>query len=465
MTILEAHVVVSSGDNHSHAKNEELIISNPDDISCTKFKGKKSTFLQGCYNLIKGNIGAGIFSFPLAYNKAGFLPATFLLIFTTWFIYWTTSLLVGLAERQRGVATYESIVEQYLGKWGKIVCSVSAILLTFGALSTYVIIIGDTLPPVIMYFTPWTERCILNKTCEYNKVAVFFIDRKVISVLVSLFIVIPLSAIRNPTFLSYVSVNGLITLIIIAAILCVKSNMPETPKGTLTGASLLNGFNWSGVTYAISATAYANIVNQNQFPILKNLADPSKKNRLRIIKFSLVFCVALMLVYSIGTYIPLNDRIKEDVLRLFPDDDIATNVARILFALGITLSAPVVTYICRDNVLNIFFGGTLGASKLALYSTTVMLIVAAAVVASSFCKFGVAVSLTGGLSASMIAFGLPQLCWVSYKIKNGSTFRDYKVSLAAFSTLFAIVLIVLSFVDLANNVRNYDSSDCPYSFI
>lgn len=465
MTIRESRAAVKDVDN-DRRKDDSFIITGVDQQNVRASSGgRKSTAFQACYSLVKANLGAGIFSFPVAYLKSGFFASMILLILTTLFIYWTSSILICMSGSSPHNSTYESIVEHHLGKWGRRICSLSGIVLTFGALCVYAVVIGDSVPPVLLNFSPWTERCILNNTCDYDSTAVFFMDRKVVSVIISLVVILPLSSIRNSTYLSYVSVVGLISLCAIVIILAVKSNLPSTPKGTLTGSGLLSGIDFSGIAFVISTTSYANIVNQNQFPIFDDLADKSKENKLRIVRYCLSFCVAVMLFYSMATYIPLNNRIDGNVLNLFDAGDGAANAARLLFALEIILTAPVVVYICRSFVLNAIYGEARNAPRLSLYAITLLIVAASVTIASSFCKFDIAVALTGGLSASVLAFGLPQMCWVSEKLKNGYDWSNPKIILVSASTLFAALLIVLSVVDLVGNIRNYDSSECAFSFV
>lgn len=466
MTIREKCVVVDTT-RSSELKSTELAITDAalgdNDVPRS---GKQSSSLQACYSLMKANLGAGIFSFPVAYVKSGFFTTIILLILTTIFIYWTSLILIDLGSYYGGSVTYETIVEHHLGKWGRRVCSISGIVLTFGALCVYSVVIADSLPPVFLnLFTPWTEKCILENTCDYNPVPVFLIDRKIISILVSLIIIIPLSSIRNSTYLSYVSVTGLACLMAIVVIMAVKSSLPSTPKGPLEGAELLTGVKWGGIAFVISTTAYANIINQNQFPIFESLADKSRANKLKIIRSCLITCVVIILVYSIATYVPLNDMIDGNVLNLFPQNDAVVNAARILFAVDIILTAPVVVYICRSFLLNAFCGGTQRASKVALLLTTFLLVAGSVTIASLFCKFDIVVALTGGLSASILAFGLPQVCWVSHALKSGRSWKDYKVILVSVSTIVCVLLVILSIMDLVDNIKAYKSENCPYSFI
>jgi len=124
---------------------------NPNDLleSARPKSGLRSAFM----NMANSIIGAGIIGQPYAFKQAGLLTGVLLLIILTITVDWTIRLIV-TNSKLSGADSFQATMEHCFGKSGLIAISVAQWAFAFGGMVAFCIIIGDTIPHVLVAVFP-----------------------------------------------------------------------------------------------------------------------------------------------------------------------------------------------------------------------------------------------------------------------------------------------------------------------
>ena len=126
-------------DAHSHVERE---LNRPK-------SGLKAAFM----NMANSIIGAGIIGQPYAMRQAGLLSGTLLLVGLTILIDWTICLIV-INSKLSGTSNFQATVEYCFGKPGLIAISIAQWVFAFGGMVAFGVIVGDTIPHVLLAVFP-----------------------------------------------------------------------------------------------------------------------------------------------------------------------------------------------------------------------------------------------------------------------------------------------------------------------
>lgn len=101
----------------------------------------------------------------------------------------------------------------------------------------------------------------------------------------------------------------------------------------------------------------------------------------------------------------------------FPDDDVVVNIARGLFGLNMLTTLPLECFVCREVLETYFFAGEFDRNRHLIFTSS--LVVTAMIVSLLTCDLGIVLELTGGLSATALAFIFPSLCYLKLTSETG----------------------------------------------
>lgn len=165
---------------------------NPEELleSARPKSGLRSAFM----NMANSIIGAGIIGQPYAFRQAGLFTGIVLLIVLTITVDWTIRLIV-TNSKLSGANSFQATMQHCFGKSGLIAISIAQWAFAFGGMVAFCIIIGDTIPHVLVALIP---------SLPGMPVLWLFSDRRAIIVLFVLGISFPLSLYRDIAMVSFV---------------------------------------------------------------------------------------------------------------------------------------------------------------------------------------------------------------------------------------------------------------------
>ncbi len=102
----------------------------------------------------------------------------------------------------------------------------------------------------------------------------------------------------------------------------------------------------------------------------------------------------------------------------FPYDDVTVNIARGLFGLNMLTTLPLECFVCREVLETYFFAGEFDRNRHLIFTSS--LVVTAMFISLLTCDLGIVLELTGGLSATALAFIFPSICYSSSPARRAS---------------------------------------------
>ncbi|OZJ02862.1 hypothetical protein BZG36_04083 [Bifiguratus adelaidae] len=412
------------------AEEEEGLLSNEVDLypeANIKLPKDGGTIFASFLNMANSIIGAGIIGLPYAFREAGLLTGILLLVSLTWLVDWTVELLMH-SGKLSGRATYQDLVTFCFGRPGLIVISIFQFIFAYGAMCAYSVILGDTVPHVIVFLFPSiTNIPVLS----------LFTSRQFVILFCTLAVSYPLSLYRDISKLAAASAFALVTIVIIILSVVIEGpRMPAELKGGGIGGDLFIG---SRVFEAIGVISFAFVCHHNSFIIFGSLKKPSLNRFATVTHLSMLISLLSCIIMALSGYLVFTDQTRANILNNFPQNNLIINISRFCFGLNMFTTLPLETFVCREVIENYFWAEQAFSTKRHFIITT-GLILSALLIALATCNLGFVLELTGGCSATVLAFILPPACW----LKLNASPQPFKRMACMACIVVGVVVMVLS---------------------
>lgn len=188
--------------------------------------GLKSAFM----NMANSIIGAGIIGQPYALRQAGLLSGILLLVGLTIIVDWTICLIV-INSKLSGTSNFQGTVQHCFGRPGLIAISLAQWVFAFGGMVAFGVIVGDTIPHVLMAI--WPDLPSLP-------VLGLLANRQIAIAVFTMSVSYPLTLYRDIAKLSKASTFALIGMVVIVVTVLVQGVLlPSEERGTFDSSLLL----------------------------------------------------------------------------------------------------------------------------------------------------------------------------------------------------------------------------------
>ncbi|KIS69728.1 uncharacterized protein UMAG_02253 [Mycosarcoma maydis] len=375
-------------------------------------------------NMANSILGAGIVGLPYSMRESGFVAGLVLLVGLSFLTDWTIRLIV-LNAKLSGRITYIEIMEHCFGQNGKAAVSIFQFAFGFGGMCAFCVVIGDTIPHVIKMIFPSLSGS-------------FLANRQFVITFFTLAISYPLSLYRNIEKLSKASAIALVSMVVIIVAVTIRGPaMPAELKGDPSLRFTI--VNVSNLVRSISVISFAFVCHHNSLLIYGSLKEPSMNKFGQVTHYSTIIAAAATITMSVAGYWSFEEKTLSNVLNNFPNDDVIVNIARGLFGLNMLTTLPLECFVCREVLETYFFAGEFDRNRHLIFTSS--LVVTAMIISLLTCDLGIVLELTGGLSATALAFIFPSLCYLKLTSETGkrvptadlphltsSSWRDHGVS-------------------------------------
>lgn len=427
-----------------------------------------STMGMAFFNMANSILGAGIIGQPYAFKNSGLLGGIVITSLLAILIDWTLRLIVINAQKAKATS-YQDTVFYCFGRHGRNLLLFSVSTFAYGGCMAFCVIIGDTIPHVLKAFIP---DSITGKGSSFE----WIFKRNTIIVLFTTCISYPLSLNRDISKLAKASGFAFIGMIIIVVL--------TTVRGFIDGNSsmkLMTKEEWfinRGLFKGISVISFALVCHHNTLFIFNSLrnATTSKFSKLTHLActVSLFFC----LLMGICGYLNFGRDVKGNILNNFSSDDTFINIARFFFGLNMLTTFPLEIFVVRDALIDVIKANRkedaqLNAepsSRVHIFITT-LLVFTSMLVSLFTCNLGIILELIGAISASLMAYIIPPLCYLKLSLKESSSIKLDSLSKRIFvvqkvlptvsCALFGIlVMFISSFMSLNSSIKEGSQSHC-----
>lgn len=374
-------------------------------------------------NLVNAIVGAGIIGIPFAIKESGLVMGVLLLVLVGVFTEKSLRLIVDLASfhpklRNLGVLTYEDLMEIPYGRRGKNFVLISMLVLAYGAMVAYLLVVKDSVPDIF-------------------SLGDSFLEREVIMLVTSLLIMLPLSLLRDISQLAFTSFLSVAADVVLVVIACLFAPV-ESSVSAAGGLGAVIASNWidSGLFIGLGVLSTAMACQHSSFLISNTFRNHSSSRWARVTVISLSIATSLSLTLGVVGYLGFLDDTQGDVLTNFGTDNVYVHTARALLAVTMFLTYPMESFVARHVVAQLLFSGSMDNTTVDSSGHTVpeskwlgcigrrerwtvYLYVAAVIPALVFKDLGPVLSLTGSLGASCVAYIAPGLVYLGV---NGDDF-------------------------------------------
>ena len=298
-------------------------------VSKKQYAPGTSSLPKAAFNFINSIVGAGIIGMPYAFGECGILGGLCGCMLVSWLVSRSVQMLIECGVKVNRL-DYEELAKYLLGKKGYYAALASMFLFAFGAQIAYLVIIGDTIPVLTGLHREFTIG------------------------VVSLFMILPLSLLKDMSMLSYTSLAAITAdiLIIVLVILTAPKSAysqnihPSLGKGTL---SLFSSRMFAG----IGTLSFAFVCMHNSFIVYRSLEVRTEENWNVVSRGSVFFCFVLATIFGMAGYISFGDRIEGDILNNFIVERKPIDWARGFLACCMIFVYPMEMFVSRHCLMSL----------------------------------------------------------------------------------------------------------------
>lgn len=351
--------------------------------------------LDSTWNMSNSILGAGVVGLPYSLRASGCFAGIGLILLIAMLTDWTIRLIV-LNAKLSGRTTYIDIMDHCFGKNGRVAVSIFQGAFAFGGMCAFIVVIGDTIPHVLSSLIPALEHSFLT-------------SRAFIMIVCTMSISFPLSLYREIESLSRASAIALISMVLIIITVIVRG--PAMPAELKGDPSLrFTVINISNIVRSIAVISFAFVCHHNSLLIYGSLKEPSMDRFGKVTHYSTAIAAAGLVSMSLAGYWTFTDKTLGNVLNNFPPDDTMVNIARFCFGMNMLTTWPLELFVAREVIETYFFQGEYDHRRHIIVTSA--LTAASLIVSLLATDLGVVLEVTGGLSATALAFIFPAICYL-----------------------------------------------------
>lgn len=397
----------------------------------------ESSVASASFNFINTIVGAGVIGIPFSIYQCGFFAGITLLVAFGAATDYSVRLLIDLGLRHR-VRSYSDLCEKAFGVRGFYLATFLLIAISFGAELAYLTIIGDTIPTVFMQ---WGAQGLLT-------------NRKFVTFMSSLLIMLPLSALKDLSSLDRTSLLSIIAVIVIVLLILFRAPQVADSSTFVIDKTL----RWTVVTprffQGIGAIAFAYVCQHSSFLVFASLSNPTPARWSKVTHISVGFAAAVCVVIGVAGYLPFANGVCPDVLNSFPRDDPATSGARFLLAVTMFLTYPMEFFVTRFAIISAVqrrWTHIRHKDNVPHYSVTAVLWTVTTLLGTFSTDLGIILDVTGSVAAVFLAFILPG--WLCIKLDSLRFFSRAALKQGILIVVGSFFMIVSSLLILLRELK------------
>lgn len=415
---------------------------------CDEYIPGTTSLGMSVFNLSNAIMGSGILGLAFALANTGILLFLVLLTSVTLLSIYSINLLL-VCSKETGCMVYEKLGEQVFGTTGKLVIFGATSLQNTGAMLSYLFIVKNELPSAIKF--------LMGKEETFSA---WYVDGRVLVVVVTFGIILPLCLLKNLGYLGYTSGFSLSCMVFFLIVVIYKKfQMPcFVPELNSTSANSTNAdmctpkyvtFN-SKTVYALPTIAFAFVCHPSILPIYSELKDRSQKKMQMVSNISFFAMFVMYFLTAIFGYLTFYENVQSDLLHKYQSkDDILILTVRLAVIVAVILTVPVLFFTVRSSLFELAKKTKFNLCRHVLVTCLLLVIINLLVIFIPSMKdiFGV----VGVTSANMLIFILPSSLYLKITSQDGDkgTQRIWAALFLGLGVLFSLVSIPLVIYDWA----------------
>jgi len=344
-------------------------------------------------NFVNSIVGAGIVGLPFTLKQGGLAVTLGAMVVMAWLTDYSLRLIVRTAK-YANVNTYEDLCEYCFGNMGFYLVSGSMFLFDFGAMLTYLIIMGDAAENLAGAWLNYSGKNV----------------RRYLIIGISGIVMLPLCLLRDISKLEKASALSVLTVILINFIVIYK----YFELGDKHKEERIEYIN-SEFPSAFGTIAFAFVCQDCAFLMFNTLKNPTTKRWGSVVHLSLGGACVVCIAFALFGYLTFKGTVTSNLLNDYSPKDKVVQAARTIYVLTMALTYPISFYVCRHVIYAVIYRGPTYKSEkecslLTHLGITLPLYAVSVLIVMFVTNLGVVMSLTGSIAAVFLAFLLPAAC-------------------------------------------------------
>ncbi|KAH6959106.1 transmembrane amino acid transporter protein-domain-containing protein [Fusarium avenaceum] len=296
--------------------------------------GGQATTISSVVNLLNTIVGAGTLAMPSVMSHMGIMLGVVLILWSGL----TAAFGLYLQSRcarylDRGTSSFFAL-SQITYPNAAVIFDAAIAIKCFGVGVSYMIIIGDLMPGVVLGF--------LNTANS----APYLVDRN-FWITAFMLLIIPLSFLRRLDSLKYTSIVALVSIgyLIVLVIYHFASDKHADPGS-------IRVIQWGGAIETLSAlpvVVFAYTCHQNMFSILNELKDNSPSSIIGVVGSSIGSAASIYVVVAITGYLTFGNAVVGNIVSMYPTGA-ASTIGKAAIVVLVTFSVPLQVHPCRASL-------------------------------------------------------------------------------------------------------------------
>lgn len=366
-------------------------------------KGGDASLLNTVFNFINTIIGSGIIGLPFSVSEAGLPLGIIEIIVFALLTDFSINILIesGILARK---TEYQELCETVFGRAGWVMCTIFMFGFAFGAMISYLVIVGDSVPATFAVFLG-ADHILANR--------VFML------VIPTVVIMLPLSCLRTIDKLSKTSAVSLLCVLAITIIIIVAGVQYQFSDQYVVPPGAWN-FAKSNFLQATGVISFAYVCQHNSFLLFSELKNNNLKRWRLGTHVSVFVAMIASIILAVVGYVTFFDETHGNILNNFDSTLPIIIAGRLLFAITMFLTFPLEVFVARFVLCEWVSSCRVyrGRSRLQFYwpvhiGMTIGLVGVAlllAIIVGS--NLGVVLELCGSINAVALSLIFPPFCYL-----------------------------------------------------
>ncbi|KAH7316639.1 transmembrane amino acid transporter protein-domain-containing protein [Stachybotrys elegans] len=314
------------------------------DMSRTRRRGKdghggQASMLSSIVNLLNTIVGAGTLAMPSVLAHTGIMLGVLLIVWSGTIAAFGLYLQSRCARYlDRGTSSFFAL-SQITYPNAAVLFDMAIAIKCFGVGVSYMIIIGDLMPGVVLGFNGNADS------------VPYLVDRQ-FWITAFMLLIIPLSFLRRLDSLKYTSLIALVSIGYL--IVLVVYHFAVDPHAD---SSKIRVIEWGGAISTLTTLpviVFAYTCHQNMFSIINELKSDSPSSVVGVIGTSIGSAASIYILVSITGYITFGNDVVGNIISMYPTG-VASTIGKAAIVVLVLFSIPLQIHPCRaslDAVLN-----------------------------------------------------------------------------------------------------------------
>ncbi|XP_059908412.1 probable sodium-coupled neutral amino acid transporter 6 [Gadus macrocephalus] len=373
---------------------------------------KGTPFAACVFNLMSAIMGSGILGLAFAMANTGIVGFCILLLLVTGLAGFSIHLLLQLCD-QTGINSYEDLGEKALKKPGKILVGLSILAQNIGAMTSYMFILKSELPATISSFLS-----------PGSTMGAWYEDGRILLILVTVFVVLPLALLTRIGWLSYTSSISFFFMLYFMVVVIVKKFTIPCPlhqNGTMGNDRFqISNSSASECTpkafvisrksaYALPIMAFSFLCHTAVLPIYCELDRPTKKRMQQVTNTGLCLSCMIYLLSALFGYLTFYSHVDSELLLNYDTSaprDPMVMIVRLTIQGTVLFTVPLLHFPARKSLITLLFDGR-PFSWLRHVSVTVGILVVALMATILLPDFRSIFGVVGSTTSTCLLFVYP----------------------------------------------------------